>query len=74
MRLVAAGRTKAWSRARGAANLWVPADDVVYVAPELVLHYVTGHKYLPPLEFIDAVMACPEQGSAAYMNRMSRFF
>ncbi|WP_258037354.1 hypothetical protein [Streptomyces sp. SM14] len=26
-------------------------------APDLVHHYVTAHRYLPPLEFIDAVTA-----------------
>jgi hypothetical protein len=35
------------------------ADDIIYVAPVLVLHYVTVHRYLPPQAFIDAVLnAC----------------
>lgn len=29
---------------------------VVYVAPRLVLHYVTEHGYRPPQEFIDAAL------------------
>ena len=32
------------------------SDGILYVAPELVLHYVSRHKYLPPQEFIDAVL------------------
>jgi hypothetical protein len=37
-------------RVRGSAGL-------VYVAPVLVLHYVEAHKYLPPAEFIEAVVS-----------------
>jgi hypothetical protein len=29
---------------------------ITYVAPVLVLHYVIAHGYLPPQEFIDAVI------------------
>ena len=35
----------------------VGADGQVYAAPVLVVHYVEEHGYLPPQEFIDAVMA-----------------
>lgn len=31
-------------------------SGVVYVAPRLVLHYVTEHGYRPPQEFVDAVL------------------
>jgi hypothetical protein len=31
--------------------------QIVYVAPVLVLHYVTKHGYLPPIEFVRAVEA-----------------
>ena len=31
----------------------------IYAAPDLIYHYVAAHKYLPPQEFIDAVMTCP---------------
>lgn len=30
-------------------------NGITYVAPVLVRHYVTEHRYLPPQEFIDAV-------------------
>jgi hypothetical protein len=46
--------------------LWVPGNGVVYVAPVGVTHYVAVHSYLPPLEFIEAVMRCPEYGSPAF--------
>jgi hypothetical protein len=32
------------------------ADGITYVAPVLVFHYVVAHNYLPPQEFVDAVM------------------
>jgi hypothetical protein len=32
------------------------ANGITYVAPVLVLHYVIAHGYLPPQEFIDAVI------------------
>jgi hypothetical protein len=31
-------------------------NGITYVAPVLVLHYVIAHGYLPPQEFIDAVI------------------
>jgi len=34
-------------------------DGKIYAAPNLIYHYVAAHKYLPPQEFIDAVMTCP---------------
>ncbi len=34
----------------------VGSDGITYVAPELVVHYVSKHRYLPPQKFIDAVM------------------
>jgi hypothetical protein len=40
------------------------ADGTTYAAPCLILHYVTAHHYLPPQQFIDAVMlaAAPAAG------------
>jgi hypothetical protein len=32
-------------------------SGLVYVAPVLVVHYVGVHKYLPPAEFIEAVVS-----------------
>lgn len=57
----------------GSRNVWIPAESVVYVAPELVLHYIEAHAYRPPDEFITAVLDCPQQGSAAYRQRMRQF-
>lgn len=32
-------------------------DGVTYASPDLVAHYVTAHRYRPPREFVDAVIA-----------------
>jgi hypothetical protein len=34
----------------------IGSDGIIYVAPELIVHYLGTHKYLPPQKFIDAVM------------------
>jgi len=42
----------------GHGEIRVTGDDrVTYAAPDLVVHYVTAHRYRPPQEFIDAVLA-----------------
>jgi len=52
-------------------NIFVPARGKLYVAPEMVLHYITAHRYLPPRQFIDAVMDAPIPGTRAYRYRVA---
>jgi len=52
----------------GANNLFVPGDGVVYLAPDLILHYILAHDYLPPRPFLMAVRRCPGSHSAAYRD------
>jgi hypothetical protein len=54
----------------GTKNLFVPGDRRVYVAPELILHYVNAHQYEPPKEFCAAVMTCPPMRSAEYRRAL----
>lgn len=49
------------SRVRGYGNLWVPGDGRVFVAPEMVTHYIEEHGYCPPEEFQQAVLDCPSE-------------
>ena len=43
--------------ARGSAEILVTGETGArYAAPTLILHYVEAHKYLPPAEFIAAVV------------------
>jgi hypothetical protein len=35
----------------------VGPDGTIYIAPQLVVHYVEIHNYLPTQEFIDAILS-----------------
>lgn len=52
----------------GIANVWIPADGFLYVAPSLILHYIDAHGYSPPLEFQAAVLACPPMRHMDYFK------
>lgn len=41
-------------------------SGVYYACPVLIIHYIEEHKYLPPQEFIEAVMNGPKPGSEEY--------
>lgn len=51
---------------QGTANLYIPFVGKIFVAPELITHYINAHFYQPPAVFCEAVMACPEMGSMDY--------
>lgn len=53
---------------QGAACLFIPAEGVVYVCPELIVHYVNAHGYAPPEPFSRAVLACPAMRSMPYFK------
>jgi hypothetical protein len=43
------------------AEVRVPGKNGrVYAAPHMIHHYVVAHGYLPPEEFIQAVLACDD--------------
>ena len=50
----------------GAREFGVPAGPLLYVAPELVTHYIRIHHYQPPAEFVTAVLASPLPGTPEY--------
>ena len=56
-----------------AGNVGVPAGTALFVAPEMVAHYVEKHGYLPPQEFVDAVLASPTPGTADYADAVKPF-
>ena len=43
----------------GSAEIWIPTNDEteVLAAPDLIIHYIEEHRYLPPLKFLSAVEA-----------------
>jgi hypothetical protein len=47
----------------GNGELRVIGTDAIYAAPTLVYHYAVNHSYLPPDEFVQAVLADPGPGS-----------
>jgi hypothetical protein len=52
----------------GKNNLFIPGDGFLFVCPELILHYINKHEYLPPVNFCDAVLVCPPMNSKAYLE------
>lgn len=54
----------------GQRNLFVPAGGFAFVAPELIAHYMNAHGYRPPDEFCEAILACPEMRSVAYLKAL----
>lgn len=52
----------------GASNLVVPTKGAIFVAPSMAAHYIDAHGYSPPLEFVRAVMECPQMRSMAYLR------
>lgn len=44
----------------------VSNNGQVYASPTLIGHYIESHSYLPPQEFIEAVMDGPEPSSEEY--------
>jgi hypothetical protein len=54
-------------------NCGAPAGDLLYVFPEMLHHYVCGHRYLPPPAFLEALMACPLPGTDDYHELATRF-
>jgi hypothetical protein len=67
----AGGRSCCLSSAAG--NVSVPAGAVLFVAPEMVAHYVEKHGYLPPQEFVEAVLAAPLPGTPNYTDAVEPF-
>jgi hypothetical protein len=51
-------------------NVFVASKGVVFVAPGGVVHYIEVHSYLPPPEFIGAVLNCPVPGSRKYCEAL----
>ena len=56
----------------GFKNVFVPGDAKIYVAPELILHYIDQHGYAPPAEFQQAVLDCPTMRSVPYLQAILR--
>jgi hypothetical protein len=58
---------------RASGNFGVPDDTVLFVAPEMVAHYVEAHRYAPPDAFVAAVARCPVPGTPEYERAVQPF-
>ncbi len=54
----------------GSANLFVPAQRELFVAPSLIVHYIDAHHYRLPERFLAAVRACPPMRSMEYKRAL----
>lgn len=54
-------------------NFGVPYGDLLFVAPEMVPHYVEAHRYRPPDQFITALLESPLPGTDQYRVAVARF-
>jgi len=54
------------------SDILVPGKTMAYMAPALILHYIRTHRYLPPACFLEAVLDCPEPGSAEYLDAIRK--
>lgn len=61
------------NRFASAGNVIIPTETSVYIAPEMIAHYIDVHSYKPPNEFIQAVMDCPQQESPEYMKLIGKY-
>lgn len=51
----------------------MPAEEVIYVAPAMIAHYMRDHDYRPPEAFCTAVLACPDPATDAYYAALKVF-
>jgi len=43
----------------GSDHIFIPYRDKIFVAPKLINHYISCHRYMPPKEFLSAIQECP---------------
>jgi hypothetical protein len=51
---------------RSSGNFGVPDGGLLFVAPQMIVHYIDVHRYRPPEEFIVAVLKAPMPGTDDY--------
>ena len=56
------------SESRGSSNLFIPFEGQLFVAPEMIAHYMNAHGYRPPDVFCQAVLTCPRMRSMDYLR------
>jgi len=54
----------------GATTILIAYQDKVYACPALIIHYMEKHQYLPPDEFIEAVLNYDHQFAMEYFKKI----
>ncbi|MBK9006365.1 MAG: hypothetical protein IPM31_05160 [Anaerolineae bacterium] len=57
----------------GNGEIRIIGKGVIYAVPALIYHYVVEHHYMPPQEFIDAVLTGPQPGSLEYNTLLQKY-
>ncbi len=55
---------------KGARNIFIPSNGDIIVCPELILHYIDCHAYLPPDIFINAIMQIKDTRGMVYKKQL----
>lgn len=50
----------------GSAEIRIVGEQDIFAAPDLLPHYITVHEYVPPIEFVEAIMQGAGVNSAEY--------
>ena len=58
---------------RSSGNLGVPSGPLLFVAPQMVSHYVDQHRYVPPASFVAAVLTCPDLDTDDFRLAVAQF-
>jgi len=45
----------------------------IYAAPNMLLHYIINHNYMPPEEFLDAIISGPIPPDEKYFAKLTEF-
>lgn len=53
----------------GATTIWLAYKDKIYVFPMLITHYIESHSYLPPPEFMEAILNYNHEYSMNYLKK-----
>ena len=54
----------------GSKTCYIAYKDKVYLFPDLIIHYIEDHAYLPPSEFVEAVLNCTPHETIEYFKEI----
>ncbi len=54
----------------GSKTTFIAYKDRLYIFPDLIIHYINDHSYLPPAEFIEGALDSIPQETIEYFKRI----